>query len=102
MTTIDQLTAQEDETTQDEPQVLETKPAKKRGTLTTKPGTFDIVMARFHERGYQKHDEIIVDLLEGDTIAHQVKALLEPLAEQLGTVGTGPIETLQALIAAYQ
>jgi len=101
MTTTDQLTtSQEEETAQDEPQALETKPAKKRGTLTTKPGTFDIVLDRMRKRGYQKHDEIVVDLLEGDTIAHQAHDLLEPLAEQLGTEGT--IGLLQALIAAYQ
>jgi hypothetical protein len=101
MTSTDQLTTQDDEQTQDEQQALETKPAKKRGTLTTKPGTFDIVVARMRERGYQKHDEIVVNLLEGDSIAHQAHSLLEPLAEQLGPV-EGTIAMLQALIAAYQ
>jgi hypothetical protein len=98
MTSTDQLTSQDDEQTQDEPQALETKPAKKRGTLTTKPGTFDIVHARMRERGYQKHDEIVVDLLEGDSIARQAHALLEPL----GLEAEGTIAQLQALIAAYQ
>jgi hypothetical protein len=89
-------------TSQDEQQVLETKPAKKRGTLTTKPGTFDIILALMRERGYQKHDEMLVDLLEHDAVAHQMYSLLEPLAEGLGVVGTTPLATLQALIAAYQ
>jgi hypothetical protein len=96
MTTTDEVTEQE-EGTQEQ---ARTKAAKKRGTLTTTAGTFDLVIKRMHERGFQKHEEIVVDLLSHDNVAHQLYPLLEPLQEGLGT--NGPIATLQALVVAYE
>lgn len=100
MTTDTNELTQVEETTQGEEQAFETKPARKRGTLTTKPGTFDEVMRRMHARGFLKHDEIVVNLLENDYTALQLIPLLEPLQERLSTVG--PVSTLQALVVAYE
>jgi hypothetical protein len=47
-----------------------------------------------------KHDEIVVDLLEHDAIAHQMYALLEPLGAELEA--STPVAILKALIAAYR
>ena len=99
MTKTDEL-AQGETTQGDEQEVFETKPAKKRGTLTTKPGTFDEVIRRMHKRGFQKHDEIVVDLLAHDNIAHQMYEFLDAIKERLGT--DSPVATLQALVVAYE
>jgi hypothetical protein len=91
-------------TTQDQAEemqpVLETKKAKTRGTLTTKPGTFDQVIALMHDRNMQKHDEIVSDLLANDATYQQMHAQLVSLSEELNA--DGPIATLQALINAYR
>src|SRR5450755_138980 len=95
------MTTSAEETTQGEQeQVLTVKPAKKRGTLTTTPGTFDMVTAEMRNRGFLKHEEIVTDYMSHDAVAHQMYTLLQPLGEQLGA--STPVATLQALIAAYQ
>jgi hypothetical protein len=83
-----------------EQQALATKPHKSRGTLTTKPGTFDQAQALMQARGMRKHDELVVDLMANDATAHQMYALLQPFSQELNA--DGPIATLQALIAAYR
>ncbi len=84
---------------QEQESTLETKAKKTRGTLTTKPGTFDEAIRLMEQRNMRRHDEIVVDLMNNDAIAHQMYALLQPLAEELHT--DGPVATLQALINAY-
>jgi hypothetical protein len=88
-----------DTTVASEQPVLETKAGKTRGVLTTKPGTFDQAMRLMEQRGMRRHDEIVMDLMAHDAVAHQMYALLDPLAAELHS--DGPISTLQALIAAY-
>ncbi len=79
---------------------LETKPHKSRGALTTKAGTFDQIKRLMEERNMRTHDEIVVDLLANDAVAHQLYTLLAPVAEELQA--DGPVAALQALIAAYR
>jgi hypothetical protein len=82
--------------------VLETKKHKTRGTLTVKPGTYDLAIRLIEQRGMQGtggHDRLLVDLIEHDTVAHQMYALLQPVADELHT--SGPLATLRALIDAY-
>ena len=81
-------------------QVLTTERRKSRGLLTVKQATGDMVMDLMEKRNMRRHDEIVVDLLNNDAIAHQMYALLSPLAEELNA--DGPDATLQALIAAYR
>lgn len=83
-----------------EPQALTTKPGKTRGTLTTKPGTFDQAIALMQARNMRKHDEIVSDLIANDATYQQMDALLQPLASELHA--ETPIAILQALIAAYR
>jgi hypothetical protein len=66
--------------------------------LTTKPGTFDQVKHLMEQRNMRQHDEIVVDLMNHDAIAHQMYALLAPLSHELHT--EGPVATLQALVNA--
>jgi hypothetical protein len=80
--------------------VLETKKAKKRGMLTTRPGTFEQARALMRMRNMHRHDEIVVDMMAHDAVAHQMYALLVPLTEEL--VADGPLAILQALVAAYR
>jgi len=96
MTTAADETITQDEQDQDQ-QALIVRPAKKRGTLTTTPGTFDIVTAEMRKRGFLKHEEIVTDYMSHDAVAHQMYDLLAPLGEQYGT--DAPVAILQALIA---
>jgi hypothetical protein len=88
--------------TQEQQPVLQTKAKKSRGALTTKPDTQDQVIDLMRERGMQKHDEIVVDLLNHDRVAHQMYALLQPLAPELAQDENAPVAILQALINAYR
>lgn len=88
------------DTSKEQASVLTTAPHKTRGTLTTSPATFKQVKDLMERRQMSKHDEILADLLVNDATAHQMYDLLAPLAEELHT--SGPIATLQALIAAYR
>src|SRR6266516_437053 len=56
---------------QEQESTLETKAKKTRGTLTTKPGTFDEAIRLMEQRNMRRHDEIVVDLMNNDAIAHQ-------------------------------
>jgi hypothetical protein len=76
---------------EDQQPVLETKKHKTRGTLTTKPGTFNQALKLMEQRNMR--------LIANDATAHQMYALLQPLAGELHT--DGPVATLQALINAY-
>lgn len=107
---IDEKTEELEEQTEDGAEVqetevdtssrLETKPKKKRGALTTAPGTFDIAVGDMHTRGFHKHDEIVRDYQQHDHVAHQMYELLEPLTEELGA--EGPLAILNALVNAYR
>lgn len=103
MTTDTQEQAQE---TQDgQQQALQTKKPKNRGTFTTKPGTYDAGIKIMEDRGLEGtggHDRLIADLINNDAVAHQMYALLQPLAPDLHTGEDSPLATLQALIKAYQ
>jgi Telomere resolvase len=96
-----ETTTETQEATQE---AVKTKAAKTRGTLTLKPGTFAQAERLMQERGFTSgkwdHDKLAVDLMHHDAVAHQMYALLEPLAGELHT--EGPVETLRALIAAYR
>jgi telomere resolvase len=94
-----------EETERQEPEVssesrLETKPKKSRGALTTRPGTFDIVVGDMHARGFHKHDEIIVDYIGHDRTAHQMYEILSPMGQELGA--ETPVAILKALVDAYR
>ena len=80
--------------------ILSTERRKSRGLLTVKQATGDMVMDLMEARHMRRHDEIVVDLVNNDAIAHQMYALLQPLGEELHT--DGPIATLQALVNAYR
>jgi hypothetical protein len=97
--TMSSTTETQDTQEQEQP-LLETKARKTRGTITTKPGSFDLFIKLMRERNMRHHDELVVDLMAHDAIAHQMYALLQPLAEELEA--DAPIATLQALIAAYR
>src|SRR5205807_10532640 len=47
--------------TQEQPEALTTKPAKSRGTLTTKAGTFDQAKSHMEQRRMRNHDQLTVD-----------------------------------------
>ena len=104
MNTTEEITQGEAQE-QQEQAVLETTKHKTRGTLTIKPGTMQESERLIEERGMQgtgAHDRLVVDLMTNDTIAHQMYALLQPLAQELGQDEGSPVATLQALIAAYR
>ncbi len=87
------------EDTQEQP-TLTTERRKSRGLLTVKQATGDMVMDLMEARNMRRHDEIVVDLMNNDAIAHQMYALLQSLSDELHT--DGPIATLQALVNAYR
>ena len=87
------------ENTQEQP-TLTTERRKSRGLLTVKQATGDMVMDLMEQRNMRRHDEIVSDLLANDATAHQMYALLQPLADELHT--DGPIAILQALVNAYR
>jgi hypothetical protein len=94
----------QDEAQEQQP-VLETKKHKTRGTFTVKPGTYDQGLKIIDERGFEgtgAHDRLLVDLMSHDATAHQMYALLQPLAEELNQDAEQPLALLQALITAYR
>jgi hypothetical protein len=87
---------------QEQAEVLTTKPRKNRGLLTVKQSTGDIVFKLMDERNMRRHDEIVSDLVAHDATAHQMYALLQPLAAELDQEEENPVAILQALIGAYR
>jgi hypothetical protein len=109
MTKLHLVGAEETDITQEETQeqqpVLETKRYKSRGALTIKGGTMTECERLIEERGFEgtgAHDRLVVDLMNHDAVAHQMYALLAPLADELEQAGDSPLATLQALINAYR
>ncbi len=105
MTDTTTTATQDQEQAQDQPIALETKKHKTRGTFTVTPGTYNEGLRLIEDRNMQgtgAHDRLLVDLIAHDSVAHQMYALLAPLAEELHTEEDRPLETLQALINAYR
>lgn len=88
--------------TQEQTTVLETAPAKTRGVITTKPGTFSQFSAVMQARSMRKHDELVTELLANDATYQQISAILKPLAGELDQPEENPVALLQTLVSAYK